>query len=309
MKKTKVSDNALNEIKLIKLKRILEEFRGDDSTDGVFTINGEKIRATHIECTPELAQYILDEFNDSNRPAKKVNLNYLKREILNGNWLTNGDTIKFNNDGSMNDGQHRLKSIIETNVTLPLIVISGLTTKSFKSLDVGTKRTGSDVLAVKGVKNSTNSASVVKFIHAFSNNKYSENTMATRTLSNTNIEDYYDLLMPNIETSVKFINNYSSTCKGFIRPTLIGGFHYLLGEIDPELRDEFLIKLCTGIGLEADSPITALRSKLIRIQYDKNSRLTNLDMLKNIVYTWNKCRKGQTAKNIKIPSDFKIKLL
>lgn len=306
---TKRDNGVVNsQINIIKLNQILDRFKGEDSVDGYLKIEGSNIRVTHINCTPELAEYLLVNYNKHNRPLSKVNLKYLTREFDSGKWMINGDTIKINANGWINDGQHRLTLIAKSGFSVPLIIMSGLDPTSFKSLDVNRKRTGSDVLAINGIKSSTNASAVVKFLKGYFDGRYSQNVMATRTLSNTEIEEYYHSL-PNLDESIKFLNKYSVDCKGFIRPTLIGGFHYLMGEIDTDMRDEFLIKLCSGIGLDKDSPITALRSKLIRFQFDKNSRLTNTDVLKNITYTWNQFREGKKLKVIKIPADYEIGLI
>ena len=43
-----------------------------------------------------------------------------------GNWQWNGESIKFAEDGTLLDGQHRLAAIAESGVTLPVLVVRGL---------------------------------------------------------------------------------------------------------------------------------------------------------------------------------------
>jgi hypothetical protein len=292
----------------VKLDELLDSYTSPKSKNGEFFMNDKKIVSRLVLYTPELAKFILDNFNEKNRPISKNNVNFLVKEVENGNWMGNGDSIRFNENFDLIDGSHRLSMILNTGVTIPFLTLSGFESDSFKSIDIGRKRTGSDVLAIEGIKNYTNTSATVKFIYAFKNAKYSANTMSSRTLTNTELIEYYNTL-PHIDESVKTINKYADNCKGFIRPTLIAGFHYLMSEIDTKLADEFISKLCTGVGLEEDSPIVVLRNKLIKTKFDKNYVIKNEELLKIICYSWEKFITGKKIKTIKLPEEYEIKLV
>lgn len=290
---------------LLKLNDILDAFMPNGSIVGKSIIDESTIETRVVFITPKLAQDILDDRNTTNRKISKPNLRFLIKEIESGNWHMNGDSIRFNSEGVLTDGQHRLLAIVKTGQTLPFVVITGLDAEVFKTIDVGRKRTGSDVMSIEGIKNSNQVAAITKFIYAFRVGKYSENRATHRTLSNVELIDYYYTL-DEIDKSISFYNQYGRKAQGLLSPSIIGGFHFLMSEIDGEQANEFLSKVCTGVGLEDNSPMTALRNKLIKAKVDKNYKLTNLELLSNIVYAWNKFRKGQTARNIRVPNDYKL---
>jgi len=122
-----------------------------------------------------------------------------------------------------------------------------------------------------------------------------------RTLSNSDLlEYYYSLGEAKITRCIKFYNSVKSS--GLLRPRLVSGLYYLMAEIDENDAKEFLTSLCNGFNLTEKSPINALRNKIIKTKFDKNYRLTNLDLLLLITYVWNKYRNNEKCKNIRLPN-------
>ena len=295
---------------LSKLETYLESFKVEGTSSWSLNYGGNLTTHRLFSFTPELASKVLSEFNNSNRPSNKGNVKFLTKEILSGNWVSNGESITFDLNGNCNNGQHRLKAIIDTDTTLDILTITNLSEEAFKTIDTGKTRAGSDVLSIEGISNAAHISAMVKFIYAFKQGKYSANRQVQRTLSNTELIDYYyELGEDKIYESYKFYNSVRDTYSNILTPTYVSGFHYLLTEIDSERGEEFLRMLCEGINLTKNSPITALRSKLIKAKVDKNYKLTNEDLLKNISYSWEKYLEGKQVKKLKIPSEYEIKLV
>lgn len=101
--------------------------------------------------TPPEARAMLER-NTHNRPLSRATVERLKNVILNGEWKYNGEAIKFDETGTLMDGQHRLTAIAEGEHPAELLVLTGLPPEAFVTLDQGRKRTGGDVLAIQGVK-------------------------------------------------------------------------------------------------------------------------------------------------------------
>jgi hypothetical protein len=78
--------------------------------------------------------------------------------------------------------------------------------------------------------------------------------------------------------------------------------------INEDDANTFISKVCTGVDLSIDSPITALRYKLIQAKTNKKYKLTNQSMLENVVQAWNHFRSNTPAKKIKIGKDFIMEL-
>tara|TARA_Y100000389_G_scaffold187573_1_gene209141 strand:- start:834 stop:1805 length:972 start_codon:yes stop_codon:yes gene_type:complete len=294
---------------LSKLDTYLESFKAEGTTKWEVNYGGNLTIQRLVTFTPELAAKILSDFNNNNRPLNKGNLKFLSKELLSGNWIPNGDSITFDTNGDCNNGQHRLKVIVDTNTTLDILTITNLSKEAFKTIDTGKTRSGSDVLSIEGIANSSHHSSVVKFIYAFKQNRYSANRQVQRTLSHTNLVSYfYELGEDKLYEAFQFYNSVRDTYSSILTPTYVSGFYYLLTEIDAVRGEEFLRMLCEGLNLTKNSPITALRSKLIKAKFDKNYKLTNEDLLKNISYAWEKYLQGKQSKMLKVPSDYEIKL-
>jgi len=110
--------------------------------------------------TPTMAKEFLGR-NTINRNVNSDIVYAYSKSITEGNWMMNGESIKFNVLGEMNDGQHRCHAIIKANMPIRTLLVYDLPVESFKTIDTGKKRNGSDILKIEGVQNATNISSAV----------------------------------------------------------------------------------------------------------------------------------------------------
>lgn len=103
--------------------------------------------------SPQLAQHILEKYNDSNRKQRPNKIRRFAADLRDGFWVLTGDTIKFGSNGALLDGQNRLCASINSGVPLQTHVVFGIDPVAFKYLDTGTVRTGGDTFKVAGVPN------------------------------------------------------------------------------------------------------------------------------------------------------------
>ena len=95
--------------------------------------------------TPSKAAEYL-KANRSNRPVNRKHVERLARAISNGEWLINGESIKWN-CSDLIDGQHLLLAVIMANKPIETYVVRGLQDAAFDSLDQGKSRSLGDILA------------------------------------------------------------------------------------------------------------------------------------------------------------------
>lgn len=293
-----------------KLDYLLDMYASNETNDWDFKRDGYEYKMRYVTVTPELATMLVTYFNDVNRPVSDTNVLNLSKEMLNDKWAVNGETITFNKNGDLSNGQHRFFALIKADVTLPLFIATGFKEDTFATIDNGRKRAVSDVLAHAGVLSAKNTASLCKFIFGFKQGRYgAHKDVSTRTLGNTSILSYYEGL-DNVEinASVNFGQTYSKKANGIITPTFLGGMYYIFNELDREKSYEFLSKLSNGENLTDKSPILALRNKLIKAKTDKTYHLTPDTLVKTIVYCWEKFLKNESVKVIKLPEDYTINL-
>ena len=85
--------------------------------------NGTTIRVETI--TPQLAEIYLGK-NTHNRNIRKPVVGKYANDMENGFWNFDGAPIRFADDGTLLDGQHRLHAIIKSNKAIDLLVVRGL---------------------------------------------------------------------------------------------------------------------------------------------------------------------------------------
>lgn len=103
-----------------------------------------------VDISPELAEEWLGK-NHGNRNQRDHKIIAYTRDIKDGNWLQTGETIKFDTDGRLIDGQHRLEAIHRSGETLRMLVVMGLSPHVQSVLDVNIRRSAADALKFNGI--------------------------------------------------------------------------------------------------------------------------------------------------------------
>jgi hypothetical protein len=307
METSKAKSTTEGNVNLESINDTLDMFMIMGSTVGTAMVNGSKIETRYVTITPSLAQRMLDERNLRNRKINKISVNLINKEMSKGAWKFNGDSIRFDSEGILSDGQHRLMGIVESNTSQQCIVTTGLDEDTFETIDIGFKRSTSDILSINHVPNPTTTAMMVKFTYAFRNGKYSANRNTVRNLNNQEVVPYYKGLT-KYQDSVNFILTTTKGQAALMSKSTLGGLHYEMTQINEVIADEFISKLITGVNLGDDSPIAALRNKLLKAKTNNRYKLTNQDMLENVVQAWNYFRVDAKVKNIRIAPDFEMLL-
>lgn len=89
-----------------------------------------------VSITPELATQWLEN-NPLNRDIRDEHVQRLAHDIVVGQWVVNGDTVKRTSTGMLLDGQHRLWAVIEAGKAADMFVIDGIPEDAFHTIDTG----------------------------------------------------------------------------------------------------------------------------------------------------------------------------
>lgn len=120
-----------------------------------------KVKTELTTISPSQASDLL-RGNKNNRRVSAPLVTRYARDMAAGNWQSNGSAIVMNGDGSLLDGQHRLMACIEAGVAFKTLVIRGISSDAMATIDTGRSRSLSDVLAMRGEKNTRTLASVLR---------------------------------------------------------------------------------------------------------------------------------------------------
>ena len=242
--------------------------------------------------TPVVATEMLKK-NLNNRRLSDKHVNFLAQEMRSGNWLFDGQPLRFDENNILIDGQHRLNAIIKSQTSQNILIITGLKKESFKVMDTGKNRNASDVLSINGEAYYSQISSCARFIIKLKGGNSAGGSRMSST-SNTNIIKWLDNnrgIVDHIKESIRLKKAFS----GVLSDTYIASFLFLLSEKDAVASEDFMRKLCTGLDLSENDSILTLRKALIK---DKMSKacLGQKDKTALIIKGWNAYRLGKAPK-------------
>lgn len=108
----------------------------------------KQLVTTTMRVTPEMAKAWLEK-NVGNRPLNRAFVRRLSRMMADGDYTLTHQGIGFDVNGMLIDGQHRLHAIVESGVTISLLVTHGLPTQAREKIDTGKVRTVANVLGFR----------------------------------------------------------------------------------------------------------------------------------------------------------------
>jgi len=107
-----------------------------------------------------------------NRHATARQWNKFRDIILTGQWVEDGNPVRFDADGNLRDGQKRLRGLIAADgerpgITIPMLVVEGLAPDAQIVMDTGQKRSFAGWLEINGIHNAVHTAAAVKLLYAY----------------------------------------------------------------------------------------------------------------------------------------------
>ena len=88
------------------------------------------IQARLEKITPQIAEEYLKHNINNYRALSERRVNTYAEDMRNGCWQANGESIVFAEDGTLRNGQHRLKAVIKSGTTVPMLVVRGVSNDS-----------------------------------------------------------------------------------------------------------------------------------------------------------------------------------
>jgi hypothetical protein len=260
-----------------------------------------KISTEITKVTPQIAAQFLAT-NTRNRRLKKHWVEQLKERMVSGQWVLNGESISFDKNGVLLNGQNRLTAVIESGVTVEMIVVRGLEPEAFSTIDENVRRNGKDVLYINGEKHASSLAALLRNIA-----QYEEKGKLLSSTHHFSNQDALDTLKshPDSRESAAFGNLFNNKFK-CITPSVTAFSHYLFMKISRDDTAKFFDSINEGVGLEKGSPILKLRDKLIYSHSSARARLKNFVWIHYVIKTWNYYRDGKMIKNLQIVKDEKF---
>lgn len=249
--------------------------------------------------TPKDAVNILERFNPENRKVSQDRINTYVRDIKSGNWSFNGDVIRFDQNGMLIDGQHRLTAVAKSGVSIDFLVVRGIESITKVTIDTGKSRTGGDALSIESGVGSNDSHvmnGALTHYELYRKNGGIGSYSGSQRLVNREILESYDKNKQLITRSLEWMHN-NVTLKGLlITKVEILFIHMVLSELNEREAGEFLKKILTGTGLEAGDTELHLRDILIERKM-KTRNMNKITGINTIFKCWNSVRRGNRIKH------------
>lgn len=249
-----------------------------------------------VTVTPSLAKQWLAKNAENNRSPKTAKIPSYARDMLAGRWNSDtGETIKFDEDGTLVDGQNRLLAVVRAGVAVDFDVARGLPRMTaMQVIDSGAARTGMDVLKIANATDRARTSGIVRWVILW-DAKFFTGQATTLKPTNTEILDRYRMDAGQFDAAAKRATDCQH--RGLSTGTPAGVAHFLFSRIDVEATHQFYDQYISGANLPDRSAVLALRNKMARIRID---RLTRAEQLALFIRAWNAFREGRPLDRMQI---------
>ena len=236
--------------------------------------------------------------NTRNRKVRAAVVQRYRTDMEHGRWTFAGDPIRFDTDGNLQDGQHRLTALSELpDVTIPMLVVRGLPTAAQGVMDQGSRRTPGDQLALKGVKDANAVAAAVKQYLIWTEGMlFRDNKVVTGSVTTPRIEEWVDS-NPALQENLQQI--ISLTKQNDAPPSVAAAAALGFMQIDAADAVEFFTLLARGAGTHGH-PIMTLDKRLQR-QRREGLKMPHRDYLALFILAWNAWRDGKQMSKFQRP--------
>ena len=244
------------------------------------------ITCTVVEITPHMARALLAR-NPDNRKVSETTVSNIVRDINAGNFVVNGESIIVSNDGSLNDGQHRLCACIEAETAITSVVVFGPKRETRVTVDQGRNKMVGDYLAMEGHKDGNALAAAAAYILQWqSRNRLSSHMFERPTKGEVMAMVNSD---PSVAKSVDAIGGNGVAGRG-----LLAFCHWVFTNHSSRVAaDRFVMSLISGANLLSNDPILYARNRLMA-----ERRLKPNEKAKLIFRAWNAHRRGESPKSL-----------
>lgn len=267
---------------------------------------GTKIKTLTI--TPELAEKWLGK-NRKNRNISRATVDAYARDMKAGKWRLTYDPIRFDQEGLLIDGQHRLLACLQAGKPFDSLVVEGVAGEANDVIDSGYKRYPATVLAANGYTYATViAAAAVNLLQLKSTGDgvFRGSSKGRRTVS-----EIMGVLAkhPRLADSAEFIyNKHSGRFVFGPPPALAVMMHYIIAHIlkEPEKAEAFIGVFQTGQPAYKGDPAQVWREKIIRSRAAGTPMERNMQF-RGIMHAWNLFAKRTKSDGaFKVPEEVSI---
>lgn len=208
------------------------------------------ISASVMLVTPARASLWLEN-RHQNRPIRQRVVDLYVEDFVANEWYLTNQGIGLDKDGRLVDGQHRLTALVQANLSVEMLVITGVEhSVAIRAVDNGPSRTAGQRLTMTGELNSNIKAAVCRSVHLLMNPAVAINSMISQGDVQRTLDEYRDQV-----EMVAFNTGMRTRIPAVVRAASVVMIQRL-----PEYGVPFYEGLATGAGLREGDPRLLLRN-------------------------------------------------
>lgn len=240
-----------------------------------------EVFSTVVDVFPGLAEFLLTK-NHDNRKIREMKLHQYVSDMKEGRWKLNGEPIIISEEGYLNDGQHRLKAVVDSGRSIQMLFAFGVKRDTRFTVDVGAARSAGDHLSLQGYTNATMAAAIGRLVIGYENRGERGGMGRASDVSSASVTERV-ILDDLLREIAGWIDTNRAKMKIFGPGSILGFMFYLFASKKPGHARNFFNRLKEGHDLSINDPIRQVREYLIT-----RNKLTNGNRMEALIRAWNK---------------------
>ena len=252
------------------------------------------VESKQMTFTPEQCQFIFDNLNPLNRVFSKYNGLFLSNQMTSGKWATNGESVGFDFNGEITEGQHRFWAGWNSGLGLTTFVVTGLDPSVRTTLGTGKKRNVGDALSYdKNIKDPHKIGAIANMCI-----RYENGTLAGKAQP----ADHDDVTLwvannPLVHTYYEYVMGLNPPTNCGVTPTLLASFLIMAQKVNKlDIAKDFVYQYSTGVGIELNSGVYRFQ-QFVRNNNRTHGRPTNYIYLAALIRCFSDFKAGKIVKS------------
>lgn len=241
---------------------------------------------------PQVAETYLETIS-ANRRTRAGKIDQYARDMSTGRW--HSSVLRFDTEGRLVDGQHRLWAVIVSGSAQVFYVERGLSEDAVKTIDQGLSRTAGDVLAISGEASAISLASAIRYARWFE--KHPGLAPSSQTREPFSPEEIIDYLKdnPGLRDAVRQGKALAKAIP--YSGSLAAALQHLETKRNPELAKVFWDQMALGVEMKARTGPYLLRELVISDRLlPRDERMSVNTIAAVSIKAWNAWEQGREMK-------------
>lgn len=236
-----------------------------------------------ITINPKKAKELLKQNRNNRKLVKKKVEKYVK-DMKEGRWKENGESIIMDKNNNFKDGQHRMEAVVEANYTYTAVLVRGVDPDVMDTIDTGSNRTLANVLEMDKVQYASLIAAMISKIAPFNNGTSID---ARQGISNAAGLEFYHKQGRSLHSlAVISYKIYGKQITPLLAQSDIGFYHYVLAGYDMNETTTFFLNNICGIITKETNAASWVARQFAKARKQK-TRLSPKWKLGVVIKAWN----------------------